>query len=206
MGSLVVAVYPIAGALLPIRSITETRTSTASSLSGDGARVVPLRACTVWRLPRDDRIDRRGEIKWTSARIGRLKASSSFRSAEAHTGLEGWPKGDWLPQPVGAGGLGLPSSGGAQQSTPATRHPEYLFTPLFPIIDFISLESNQVRAFDTSATSWRMTTSFAWSALPEHSPVCDAKVTEIDRFRVLFGRFVRACPNDCGGRRGNVCG
>jgi hypothetical protein len=26
-------------------------------------------------------------------------------------------------------------------------------TPLFSIIDFISLESNQVRAFDTSATS-----------------------------------------------------
>ena len=84
--------------------------------------------------------------------------------------LEGWPKGDWLPQPAGAGGLGLPSSGGAQQSTPATRHPEYLFTPLFPIIDFISLESNQVRAFGTSATSWRMTTSFAWSALRNTLP------------------------------------
>jgi hypothetical protein len=40
----------------------------------------------------------------------------------------------------------------------------------------------------------------------EHSPVCDAKVTEMDRFGVLFERLVGTCPNYCGGRRGNVCG
>jgi hypothetical protein len=33
-----------------------------------------------------------------------------------------------------------------------------LTTPLFSIADFISFEVGHVRAFDTSATSWRMTT------------------------------------------------
>ena len=38
-------------------------------------------------------------------------------------------------------------------------------TPLFSINDFISLEPYQVRAFDTSATSWRSSTSLGSSAL-----------------------------------------
>ena len=42
--------------------------------------------------------------------------------------------------------------------------------PLFSITDFISFEPNHVRAFDTSATSWRITTSFGlsglWNTLP----------------------------------------
>jgi hypothetical protein len=38
-------------------------------------------------------------------------------------------------------------------------------TPLFSITDFISLEPNQVRSFDASATSWRISTSLGLSAL-----------------------------------------
>ena len=38
-------------------------------------------------------------------------------------------------------------------------------TPLFSINDFISLEPYQVRAFDTSATSWRSNTSLGSSLL-----------------------------------------
>ena len=38
-------------------------------------------------------------------------------------------------------------------------------TPLFSITDFISLEPYQVRAFDTSATSWRSSTSLGSSVL-----------------------------------------
>jgi hypothetical protein len=38
-------------------------------------------------------------------------------------------------------------------------------TPLFSISDFISLELYQVRAFDTSATSWRSSTSLGSSVL-----------------------------------------
>src|SRR6476646_9400071 len=38
-------------------------------------------------------------------------------------------------------------------------------TPLFSITDFISLEPYQVRAFDTSATSWRSSTSLGSSLL-----------------------------------------
>jgi hypothetical protein len=67
------------------------------------------------------------------------------------------------------------------QQTRATRHPAYdLFearsqaaermlgeptTPLFSISDFISLELYQARAFDTSATSWRSSTSLGPSVL-----------------------------------------
>jgi hypothetical protein len=67
------------------------------------------------------------------------------------------------------------------RQTRATRHPAYdLFearsqaaermlgnptTPLFSISDFISLELYQARAFDTSATSWRSSTSLGSSAL-----------------------------------------
>jgi hypothetical protein len=83
------------------------------------------------------------------------------------------------PSQSGAGGLGLPSSGGAQQSTQATRHPEYVSatsyaaermlgeptTPLLSISDFISLEPYQARAFDTSAASWRSSTSLGSSVL-----------------------------------------
>ncbi len=43
-------------------------------------------------------------------------------------------------------------------------------TPLFSIVVFISFELNQVRAFDTSATSARITTSFASSALRNTLP------------------------------------
>src|SRR5580658_5630409 len=72
---------------------------------------------------------------------------------------------------------------GTQQYSDATRPPDYnLFrvrpyaaaanrmfgdptTPLFSNVAFISLEPNQVRAFATSATSWRITTSFGSLAL-----------------------------------------
>src|SRR3954447_12127067 len=83
------------------------------------------------------------------------------------------------PQPESGGqGLGLPSSG-----RHATKHSRYgpsrlrsdfaatyaaaakrtfgePSTPLFCIAAFRSSEPNHVRAFATSATSWRMTTSF----------------------------------------------
>ncbi len=44
-------------------------------------------------------------------------------------------------------------------------------TPLFSITDFISFEVNQVRAFDMSATSWRITTSFGLSGLQNTLPL-----------------------------------
>src|SRR5271170_5745188 len=43
-------------------------------------------------------------------------------------------------------------------------------TPLFSITAFISLDPNQVRAFDTSATSWRITTSLGSSGLRNTLP------------------------------------
>ncbi len=44
-------------------------------------------------------------------------------------------------------------------------------TPLFSIADFISLESNQVRTLDTSAASWRISTSLGSSALRNTLPL-----------------------------------
>jgi hypothetical protein len=44
-------------------------------------------------------------------------------------------------------------------------------TPLFSITVFISFEPNHVRAFDTSATSWRISTSFGSSALRNTRPL-----------------------------------
>jgi hypothetical protein len=41
-------------------------------------------------------------------------------------------------------------------------------TPLFSITDFTSLEPYQVRAFDTSATSWRIRTSLG-SSVPRNT-------------------------------------
>src|ERR1700689_3202393 len=48
-------------------------------------------------------------------------------------------------------------------------------TPLFCIAAFRSSEANQVRAFATSATSWRMTTSFWSSALRNTRPLAKAR-------------------------------
>src|SRR6185437_1884760 len=44
-------------------------------------------------------------------------------------------------------------------------------TPLFSSTDFISFEPNQVRAFDTSATSWRISASLGSSALRNTLPL-----------------------------------
>ena len=44
-------------------------------------------------------------------------------------------------------------------------------TPFFCIAAFMSSEPNQVRAFATSETSWRTTTSFGSSALRKTLPL-----------------------------------
>jgi hypothetical protein len=46
-------------------------------------------------------------------------------------------------------------------------------TPLFSITDFISGDPNQVRAFDTSATSWRITTVIRIVGAAKHSAIGD---------------------------------
>ena len=83
MGSLVVAVYPIAGALLPIRFIHGNKDALPHRRCRVTERVsCSLRACTVWRLPRDDRIHRRGDKMDVGAHWTPEGVKFVFRSAE----------------------------------------------------------------------------------------------------------------------------
>src|SRR5688572_5263065 len=117
-----------------------------------------------------------------SIRVGDLSNGRRARSPAVHFDSKK------EPHHLRRGRLGLPSSG--RHATKHSRHgPSRLrsdfvanyaaaakrtfgepSTPLFCIAAFRSSEPNHVRAFATSATSWRMTTSFGSSALRNTLP------------------------------------